>query len=76
MSDEVVTQEQLCDLTGVKMCTPCRAVKIASVLRKAGIVHWVRHDGSIATTWHHVKCANPNPQAEIPKDMPRIGQAR
>lgn len=76
MTDEIVTQDQLCELTGVGKKTPGRAVKIADVLTKAGIVHWTRHDGTIATTWHHVKNANPNPKVEVPDNMPRIGRVR
>jgi Domain of unknown function (DUF4224) len=76
MTDEIVSQDQLCELTGVGKKATGRAVKIATVLTKAGIVHWYRHDGTIATTWHHVKNANPNPKIESPSNMPRFRSVR
>lgn len=62
MSD-LLTEEELQDLTGVK--TPG---KQASVLEAHGIYYIRRRDGKLRTTWYHVN----HPQAPFVTEEPNL----
>lgn len=41
--------------------------KVMDVLDSAGILYWIKADGSIGTTWHHVHNCKPAPsRPELP----------
>ena len=46
---QLLTPEELKAVTGAAT----RKLQ-AAVLDNAGIFYWTRHDGTVATTWHHV----------------------
>lgn len=66
MSNDILSDKDLEDVTGVKAGAHGRSEKIIDVLRKAGIYHWLTYDGNVRTTWHHVHAAGQS-QPEQPK---------
>lgn len=52
--NDLLSDKELSDLTGVGLNERRREAKIVSVLEQAGIFHWWKSNGGIGTTWHHV----------------------
>ena len=57
--DDLLSPEQIRRLTGVPKRAQNGIVRQINVLQSAGIHHWLRDDGTLATTWHHVHNARP-----------------
>lgn len=71
--DDLLTEEQLARITGVPKGSPSGLTKRIEVLRKAGIHHWLRYDGTLATTWHHVHNAGQVTAPESTRTLPNFG---
>lgn len=67
-SCDILTDSELSEVTGVRKGSPDIVRKRLSVLKSAGIHCWVRYDGSVCTTWHHVHNAGQTP----PKSLPNL----
>ena len=71
--NDLLEEEDLTAVTGVDPKARLRNKKIIDVLEKANIYYWLKHDGSVATTWTHIHrsgvAANDklNPSPETPK---------
>lgn len=70
--DDLLTEDQLARITGVPKGSPSGLTKRIEVLRKAGIHHWLRHDGTLATTWHHVHNAGQSTAFQPTKPLPNF----
>lgn len=70
----IVTDQELSDLTGVKRGAPQRTAKIIGVLKRARIHHWIKDDGNVCTTWHHVN--NPMPEESSSPQKPNLQSIR
>ena len=53
-ANDLLTDKELSDITGVKPGARSRTEKVMTTLRQAGIYCWLRYDGTVATTWTHV----------------------
>ena len=73
--DDLLTEDQLSRVTGVDKSARNRDAKMAEILDKAGIFHWWKHSGGIATTWHHVHNARPR-VAHNDSSIPNFGAIR
>lgn len=56
---DLLTDDELREVTRVPKGSQNGTVKQIKVLQNAGIFFWIRNDGSIGTTWHHVHNAKP-----------------
>lgn len=71
LSEAITKSDQLseievCEIAGVSATAQQKMSKVMTVLNNAGIYYWLRHDGSIGTTWHHVHCAGATLQLPKP----------
>ena len=57
--NDILSEQELCEVAGVKPESRKKPERIARVLMKAGIFYWFKEDGTVGTTWHHIH--NPKP---------------
>lgn len=74
MSQQIVTDQELAELTGIKRGAPQRTAKIIRVLKQARIYHWIKDDGNVCTTWHHVN--HPTPEDASSQQKPNLQSIR
>lgn len=55
---DLLTKDEVFDVAGVKKGAKNGLNRVMGVLKDAGIYFWIKADGSIGTTWHHVHTAN------------------
>ena len=73
LTNDLLTDDELTALTGVKPGAHGRSEKIIQILRAAGIYHWLRYDGTVATTWTHVhKAGEGTPSGEGSRKKPNF----
>lgn len=54
-----LTEDDIRRVTGVPKGSQNGLTKQMKVLNDAGIYYWLKNDGTIGTTWHHVHNARP-----------------
>jgi len=74
--NDALTDDDLSAITGVDKNARQRDSKMSAILKNAGITHWFKHAGGIATTWHHVHHAAQPTKAPAEISQPRLSKVK
>lgn len=55
---DLLSKEEVFDVAGVNLRARNGLIRVMKTLKKAGIYYWLKDNGEIGTTWHHVHSAN------------------
>lgn len=55
---DLLSKDEVFDVAGVKVGARNGLNRVMNTLKNAGIYFWIKADGNIGTTWHHVHMAN------------------